>query len=359
MNGKMMLKRMATVAGLMVLVLAALWNGRQEAAGRAADDRFVYMPLVVKSPPTLTLTVTGPSCGSNEWTVGWNDGGAGVTGYVLEEADDAAFGAPTVYSTTLTMQDFNYAPATDNLYYYRVRAEGSWGAGPWSETQPVVGGFLDEFANPASGWAVTDTAQSSTAYSGGTYQVSSKQEGYLIAARAPDVARDGYRAAVDVQWATGSATDGLYALVFGASGNLGKYYFLAVRPATQDYRVYFFDGSLPVADRLRPLTGWTVSAAVQGGAQVNHLEVIRVGDGIQAAINGTAVGSWADAAQTGATYAGVMVSANPAHPAVTASFDNFSLGTCGPTLAQSGPELARPATQPDTGVGVEAVDLGW
>jgi len=353
-----MMKRMGVAIGLMVFVLAALLGWRQEAAGSVAEDTFLYMPLVRQSPPLLTLAPTSLSCGSNDWTVAWNDGGPTVTAYVLEEAHEATFAAPTVYSTTLTLQDFSYAPSTDNLYYYRVRADGAWGAGPWSAAQRVVGGFLDDFADPASGWAVTDTAQGSTAYGGGAFQVSTKQAGYLIAALAPDAARDGYRAAVDAQWAAGSATDGLYALVFGAAGDLSRYYFLAVRPATQEYRVYFFDASLPVADRLRSLTAWT-AAAVNGGAQVNHLEVTRVGDGIQAAINGTAVGSWTDAAQTGPTYAGVMVSANPANPTATASFDNFSLGACDVLAAQAAPGMDRPAAQPGTGFGAAAVELGW
>jgi len=351
-------KRFGVMAGLLALTAAALLGWRQEASGRAAET-FVYLPLVVKNPPELALAPTSLSCGSNAWTMAWNDGGMAVTGYVLEEAHEPTFTAPATYTTMAAMQALNHAPSTDNLYFYRVRADGNWGAGPWSGTQLVVGGFLDAFTDAGSGWPVADDAQGSAAYAGGTYQVGAKQAGYLIAALAPDVARDGYRAAVDVQWAAGSATDGLYALVFGAAADLSRYYFLAVRSSAQSYRVYYFDASLPAADRLRPLTAWTTTAAIHSGALVNHLEVTRVGDEIQAVVNGTAVGSWTDAAQVGPTYAGVMVSANPANPTAAASFDNFSLGACDALAVQTAPGMERPAAQPRQGFGAEAVELGW
>ena len=359
MGEKTMLKRWGMTAGLLALTVAALLGRQQEAAGRPMEDTFVYLPLVVKSPPELALEAPSLSCGSNAWTMAWNDGGTAVSAYLLEEAHEPAFTAPVPYMTTATTQALNHPPSTDNLYYYRVRADGNWGAGPWSETQLVVGGFLDTFTDAGSGWPVADDAQGSAAYAGGAYLVGAKQAGYLIAALAPDVARNGYRAAVDVQWAAGSATDGLYALVFGAAADLNRYYFLAVRPSAQSYRVYFFDGSLPAADRLRPLTAWTPSAAIHGGAQMNHLEVTRVGDGIQAAVNGTAVGSWTDAAQTGATFSGVVVSSNPANPAAAASFDNFSLGACGTILAQTALEVNRTAVQIGPGISVDAIDMGW
>jgi len=146
---------------------------------------------------------------------------------------------------------------------------------------------------------------------------------------------------------------------FGAKADLNRYCFLAVQPSAQSYGGYYFDGTLPAADRLRPLTAWTTAATIHSGAAVNHLEVTRVGDEIQAAVNETAVGSWTDAAQTGATFSGVMVSSNPAHPAAAASFDNFSLGTCGAVVTQAQKTYSETMGQSIPPFSVEEIDLGW
>ncbi|MBE2224570.1 MAG: hypothetical protein IAF02_23730 [Anaerolineae bacterium] len=349
-------------AGIILLfVLIGLATDSLPRAKGAEGDYYLYLPVVMKSPPTLTIAPVALACGSNDWTVSWSGGDDSVVEYVLEEAQDAAFTSPAVYTSTQPSLAFSHAPSVNNLYYYRVRADGSWGAGPWSATRSVVGGFADNFANAGSGWAVTDTTTGSLGYQGGQYLVGVKQAGYLISAKAPDAARNGYEAAVEARWANGSATNGIYGLMFGAANSLQQYYFLAVRADEQLFRLYFYDGSLPTADRLRGINSWTSSGVIKTGFTMNKLYVKRIGSSIQVSINGSNLGTWSDGALTGATYTGVMAASNPANPAITAQFDNFSVGACATLSARPLLAVEQPVTVPLPASEFSAgqVELDW
>ena len=351
------IRKLGLVLSLAFLVMGLIFISYREAAGRTSADTYTYLPIIAKSPPQLVLEPIALTCGSNAWTAVWNDGGTMVTEYVLEEAHEESFSAPVIYTTTETSLAFNHSPTTDNLYYYRVRADGSWGQGAWSNTRMVVGGFLDDYSDPASGWATSNTTNGALAYNTGAYSASAKKAGLLIASRAPDVVRNGYSAEVDVQWASGSATDGLYALIFGVNADFSSYYFLAVRSGSQEFKLYFFDASQP--GELRSITSWTSSGAINSGGQMNHLKVVRVGAEMQVVINGTVMGTWADSAQTGATYAGVMVSSNPSNPMAEALFDNFGLGACDAVAVQQLEIWQQTDIQPDSGFSVNRVDIDW
>jgi len=352
------LKNMAMGSLIVVAVLGLLAFALPEVQGQD-DDYYVFMPVVMKSPPILTIPPVALTCGSNEWTVAWDGGDEAVDEYVLEEAHDAAFSSATVYTTTETSLAFNNAPSPDNFYYYRVRADGSWGAGPWSNTIFVLGGFYDDFANPVSGWNTADNAVGTVGYQGGQYKIGVKQAGYLISAAAPDAARDGYTVEAEAQWAAGSATDGIYALVFGATFNFDQYYFLAVRPDSQLFRLYFFDASLPTADRLRGIMGWTASGVINSGAAMNNLQVTRIGSSMQVSINGTDLGTWSDGELTGPAYTGLMATSNPAHPTAEARFDNFALSTCDAVAVTLSTDVNQPFGQPGAGFSMDWVNLGW
>lgn len=352
------LKNVAMGGLVMVVVLGLLAIALPEAQGQD-DDYYVYLPVVMKSPPILTIPPVALTCGSNEWTVAWDGGDEVVSEYVLEEGHDAAFSSATVYTTTETSLAFNHAPSVDNFYYYRVRADGSWGAGPWSNTIFVSGGFYDGFANPASGWATADNTTGTVGYQGGQYKIGVKQAGYLISAAAPDAARDGYTVEAEAQWAAGSATDGMYALVFGATASFDKYYFLAVRPDGQLFRLYFFDSSLPTADRLRGIMGWTASGVINSGAAMNKLQVTRIGSSIQVRINDTDLGTWSDGELTGPAYTGLMATSNPAHPMVEARFDNFEVGACDAAAVQQSQALRQPNMQLEGEYFINWADIDW
>lgn len=329
-------------------------------AKEEAVEPYLYLPIIGKLPPVPTVDPIALTCDSNDWTVSWSDGGSLVSEYVLEEAHDLNFTAPQVYTTTATSMAFNYAPSVDNQYYYRVRADGSWGVGEWSAPATVVGAFFDDFSDTSSGWAVSESSTKNLGYQSGQYRIGVKQSGFLISAKAPDAARNGYEAEVTARWASGSATNGIYGLVFGATSDLQKYYFLGVRSGDQKYRLYYFDGTLPQAERLQGITSWIVDGSINSGSAANKLTVRRVGSSIQASINDTALGTWSDSRLTGSSYTGLMATSNPANPAITALFDDFSVSACD-TLATK--PLSNVVPAEGNAFSVESsedkVDLDW
>jgi hypothetical protein len=119
-----------------------------------------YMPVVLKPLAPLVLNPVGRPNSANQWNVSWNSGGAGVTQYELQEANDPDFTANvTNYSPgTATSYLVNtHAPSLNNIYYYRVRAIVGGLTGPWSNVQSVRGGWRDDFSDPNSGWAMRRT----------------------------------------------------------------------------------------------------------------------------------------------------------------------------------------------------------
>lgn len=347
------------LTGILLLIVTLLAIRVDTSAAKEQADVFVYLPIVAKAPPMLKIDPIGLTCGSNAWTVAWTGGDDAVSEYVLEEAHDVAFTSATVYTSTASFMAFDHAPSVDNFYYYRVRADGGWGAGSWSETTSVVGGFYDDFANHASGWPTADNTTGTVGYQDSQYKIGVKQAGNLISAAAPDAARDGYTAEAEAQWAAGSATDGMYALVFGATISFDQYYFLAVRPDGQLFRLYFFDSSLPTADRLRGIMGWTSSGVINNGAGMNSLHVTRIGSNIQVSINDTDLGTWSDGALTGPTYTGLMSTSNPAHPTVEARFDNFALSACDTVAVQQLGTKQQPTVQLESKYFINWADIDW
>lgn len=88
---------------------------------------------VVLIPGTLWLDAINNADGDGYYTVNW---GVAVRAnwYTLQEDDNAAFSSPTnrYVGTNLSWSAAGQGIGT---YYYRVRAEGLTGVGPWSETR--------------------------------------------------------------------------------------------------------------------------------------------------------------------------------------------------------------------------------
>ena len=117
----------------------------------------IYLPVIFKSPPKLTLQVSRPNS-ANQWAASWNSGGNGVTGYEIQESHDPLFGSLTATSPgnvgLVNSDSFAYALSTDNVYYYRVRAVAGTMVGPWSDVQQAISGFRDDFTDDTNGWVV-------------------------------------------------------------------------------------------------------------------------------------------------------------------------------------------------------------
>jgi hypothetical protein len=115
-----------------------------------------YMPftaLIQPDPGPVNLTAGFPNA-NNAWWLAWTPS-PGATGYEVHEANDPSFATPTPYlvgpqpSTTFTK-----TPSPFNVYYYRVRSLIGQQVGPWSNVVSVVGGYRDDFDNPATGWSI-------------------------------------------------------------------------------------------------------------------------------------------------------------------------------------------------------------
>lgn len=291
----------------------------------------IYLPYSHRIMPIPGLNTAEPGLDGNQWLLQWT-AFADIPNYTLQESHDITFTAPLSLTTTAVTSTISHPASPDNWYYYRVRANGLYGSGPWSGTRFVLGNYFDDFSDAASGWAVQDNAIVNYAYSNGEYAITTKLSGYLNASVVLDADRDSYTTAADVHWADGSPTDGLYGLVFGVDSFVTQYYFFAVIPNTQQFRLYFFDSSLPVSQRLRVIVPLTTSTAIQSGTAVNHLQATWHAGTITLAINGTELGQWADNAVTQPSRAGLIASPNAANPQTTALFDNFSLNNLPNTL---------------------------
>lgn len=352
--------------GVCLLVVMATLSLRHGSVAKAApsDDTEVLLPIIFTQAPKLAIDpISLTQCETNDWTVSWND--AGVETYTLQESQSEDFDSVQEYFTVLTSQAISHAPSADNIYYYRVRANVPSGEEQWSETQTAQGNFLDDFSNEESGWAVEDLGIAAAGYIDNQYFIKSRSsQGLLYSALAPDAARSDYVVEADLSYAPGSASDGLYALVFGAKANQLSYYFVAVYPDRARWRLYYYDASLPLNQRLRRMAEQDPSPHVNPGSQVNHVKVWRIGDQIQIEMNGAPVGTFTDAAQTGPLFAGAMMTPNPANELAELRVDNFALSYCGSLTGLMALESATEATPqtfelPPMDIGTGAALFDW
>ena len=297
----------------------------------------IYLPFIQRGLTTQTLNPIQLTCNSDSWTVSWNNNDTGVT-YELQESHTADFATPTIYTTMNSFQPINNPPSPDNIYYYRVRSSNGAMTSAWSDSISVVGNFFDGFADTASGWAEGENSISVVGYDNNEYFVRTKDTGipnvvFLASSFSPDVSRSNYIVEADMHWQSGATTAGLYGLIFGANADGSQYYFVALFSDSQEFQIFFFDSTLPFADRLQPVSPRLSEPLIQPGTAVHHVLVERVGENIALQINGVSLGSWMDNSLLGSTRAGLIAAANPAiDPVVEARYDNFKLSACpGPT----------------------------
>jgi hypothetical protein len=104
------------------------------------EDHFVYLPMVSKRyppvPDTPVLHVINNPDGDGNYSVNWSSAYLANT-YTLQEDNNAAFSSPsTAYSGSWTSTSIaGNGPGT---YYYRVRANNSWGHSGWSNIRQVT-----------------------------------------------------------------------------------------------------------------------------------------------------------------------------------------------------------------------------
>lgn len=121
---------------------------------------FQFLPFAIRGlepePQAVVLTPGVPN-GSNEWTMTWTPG-QGSTSYELQESLSPGFEGGYTYAIgPVTNWKITQQPSFTNVFYYRVRSVIGAKRGPWSNTVSVVGGYFDDFKDPASGWKMRRT----------------------------------------------------------------------------------------------------------------------------------------------------------------------------------------------------------
>lgn len=194
--------------------------------------------------------------------------------------------------------------------------------------------FFDNFSDPNSGWPVgpvllNNQQLGSTSYVNGEYLIDSDPAGagYLFRPLAPAPGYENYEVETEARFEV-PTTDGLVGLVFGAiieGTEVPRYYLFEIEPELQLFRLIRreYANSIDIVD-------YTASAAINPGAGVNHLSVIRSGVEITLVVNGTTLGTWSDSGITGPGYTGLALRVRSTVPQANAYFDNFYLHTCVP-----------------------------
>jgi uncharacterized repeat protein (TIGR01451 family) len=159
-------------------------------------DSYSFFPIIYTPIPlpSLSLNPIARPNSNNAWNVSWNVSDEQyITNYELQEATNDNFTNPTVVNVSVgTNASLRTLPLTiNNLFYYRVRAIGSFGITPWSNIQQVRGGYRDDFDNPASGWEMrrqdTDTVVNDSYYRNGhlVLEMDSSYDYQIVSSLAP------------------------------------------------------------------------------------------------------------------------------------------------------------------------------
>ncbi|HET6444981.1 MAG TPA: hypothetical protein VFI27_10430 [candidate division Zixibacteria bacterium] len=139
-------------------------------------ESFVYLPIIAKSLPLVTVNQIGRPTSANSWRVTWSvSDPIGTTGYEIQEDNDSNFPNPSYYDTGSSQLYLDRQPPVSNInvYFYRVRAVGVYGVGEWSKPRAVVANYRDDFNNPGTGWTMrredTDHIENQTRYENGEF----------------------------------------------------------------------------------------------------------------------------------------------------------------------------------------------
>lgn len=210
--------------------------------------------------------------------------------------------------------------------------------------------FFDDFSDPNSGWPVgpvilNSQQLGSLEYLNEEYHIHSDTAGagYLFRPLAPALGYENYTVAADARFDV-PTTDGLVGLIFGGiiEGNeVPRYYLFEIEPETQEFRLVRREYGVST-----DIISYTVSAAINTGAAVNHLEVTRIGDQITLAVNDTTLGTWADSGLTGPGYTGLGLRTRTSVTQADGYFDNFHLYYCAPAAPVSNTAVFNRAERP-------------
>ncbi len=266
----------------------------------------------VQSTSVITPALAAPTLSSinnptsdNSFTLAWS-AVLSATTYTVEQSDSPYFENPTeVYSGAQTQ--FVNVNDTGGEWFYRVRAFGPAGSGPWSNTESteVIGhvyvplivsqfwgeedGFASEFTNSAVGWTAHSGFWTVSDGSFSTVGIldSSASASYSIPYTNFDIQAR--------LWRSGCSSCSNRLIVRGRPLPLDS-----TNHWNQEYVFqYSRDGYFSVTKRSGGsgimLQDWTYSLAIQTGSTWNTLRVVAVGPTFKFYINGALVWSGSDA----------------------------------------------------------------
>lgn len=124
------------------------------------EDVFQFLPFTlfgISPVPGQVILTAGQPNSTNTWELSWTES-QGATGYEIQEAKNEEFAdAVSTLVDSQTSMSVQKTPSPSNVYFYRVRSLVGLQQGPWSNVGRVVGGYYDNFENPASGWSLRRT----------------------------------------------------------------------------------------------------------------------------------------------------------------------------------------------------------
>ena len=193
---------------------------------------------------------------------------------------------------------------------------------PTVTTTPTISpiDFLDNFSNPASGWAVYDVSAGAASYVNGEYELIVRSQNTIDFESAPIPLANvsaRYTMEVDVRLAYGT---GGYGLLFDGTGP-DDVYMLSIDPSNSGP---WFAVRHYTPGNWQTLKAWTKSTAIRSGTGSNHLKIIRYADAASFYINDQNV-AWVDLpAPSVGVWVGLTASNYGTIPA-SVRFDNFRL----------------------------------
>lgn len=121
----------------------------------------LYMPIIFKSPPSVTLNAIPYTTGASSWALSWTPASQSGVTFEVQEDDNASFSSPTAVTTTSSSPYTRTgASFTTGTLYYRVRAVQNGASGAWSNTQTVSSEYYDTFTSN-TGWEIRRNSSSS------------------------------------------------------------------------------------------------------------------------------------------------------------------------------------------------------
>jgi uncharacterized repeat protein (TIGR01451 family) len=103
-------------------------------------QRVTFLPLIMRRwppiPDTPVLNAISNADGDGNYTVSWSAADL-ADSYTLQEDDNSSFSSPTT-AYTGSSTSWNEIGKATGMYYYRVRANNSWGNSGWSNVRSVT-----------------------------------------------------------------------------------------------------------------------------------------------------------------------------------------------------------------------------